>query len=51
MRKTWGYHAYKHGVALVTIMKKLNHSRPDVTMRYIGITDDELTEVANKLNL
>ncbi len=51
MRKTWGYHAYKQGVPLVTIMKKLNHSRPDVTMRYIGITDDELAEVANKLNL
>lgn len=51
MRKTWGYHAYKNGVPLVTIMKKLNHSRPDVTMRYIGITDDELAEVANKLNL
>ena len=51
MRKTGGYHAYKHGVPLVTIMKKLNHSRPDVTMRYIGITDDELAEVANRLNL
>lgn len=41
MRKTFGYHHYKkfHDVALLQDI--FNHSSPSITLRYIGINDDE----------
>lgn len=51
LRKTWGYHARMQGVDLALIMHKLNHSSLASTKRYLGITDDELEEVINRLNL
>jgi integrase len=51
LRKTWGYHARMSGVDLALIMHKLNHNSLAYTKRYIGITDDELADVARKLNL
>lgn len=51
LRKTWGYHARKQGEDLATIMHMLNHSNLATTKRYLGITDDELRDVAKRLNL
>ena len=51
MRKTFGYWAYKSGVDIAIIQKLLNHSAPSVTLRYIGIQQDELDEVYLNLNL
>jgi site-specific recombinase XerD len=51
LRKTWGYHARLQGVDLALIMHKLNHSSISTTKRYLGITDDELQEVVQRLNL
>ena len=51
LRKTWGYHARMSGVDLALIMYKLNHSSLVYTKRYLGITDDELQKVAQRLNL
>lgn len=44
MRKVHGYHHYKkfHDVAL--LQKVFNHSSPSITMRYIGIAQEELDE-------
>lgn len=44
MRKTFGYWHYKqyHDVAL--LQEIFNHSAPSITLRYIGITDDEKDE-------
>lgn len=50
LRKTRGYHARKEWVDLSLIQYKLNHSNPAVTMRYLGITFDELHEICNTLN-
>ena len=51
LRKTWGYHARMQGVDLALIMYKLNHNSIAYTKRYLGITDDELQAIAQKLNL
>ena len=42
LRKTFGYVLYKQGVALELIQKIFNHSSQDVTLSYIGITQDDL---------
>ena len=51
LRKTWGYHARMNGVDLALIMRMLNHEIIAYTQRYLGITDDELQAVAQRLNL
>jgi len=50
-RKTMGYHAYMAGVDITRIQSILNHSSPKETLRYIGITQDELNSVYLNLNL
>jgi integrase len=51
LRKTFGYHLYKKGVALEYIQKMLNHSSPAITLRYIGITQEQLNNIYVELNL
>jgi integrase len=51
LRKTFGYHAYVAGVDITRIQALLNHSSPRETLRYIGITQDELDDVYLNLNL
>ena len=51
LRKSMGYHAYIAGVDIVIIQSILNHSSPKETLRYIGITQDELDDVYMELNL
>lgn len=51
LRKTFGYHAYTAGVDVTRIQALLNHSSPRETLRYIGITQDELDDVYLNLNL
>lgn len=51
LRKTFGYHAYMAGVDITRIQALLNHSSPRETLRYIGITQDELDDVYLNLNL
>lgn len=42
MRKTFGYHAYRKGVPIAYLMQVFNHSSEAITMRYLGITTEEL---------
>lgn len=51
LRKTFGYHAYLTGIDLAIIQKLLNHSNPKETLRYIGITQEQLDDVYINLNL
>ncbi|KGL43576.1 tyrosine-type recombinase/integrase [Listeria newyorkensis] len=51
MRKTFGYHMYKNGTSLELIQDLLNHSSPKITLRYIGITQEEKDQAVNSLGL
>lgn len=44
MRKTFGYHNYKQFNDVALLQKIFNHSSPAITMRYIGIAQEELDE-------
>ena len=44
LRKTFGYHFYKKYKDIVLLQKIFNHSTPNVTLRYIGIEEDEIFE-------
>ena len=54
-RKTWGYwrwhEAEDKNKALVMLCSCFNHSSPQVTMRYIGLLDEEIEEMYNSVNL
>jgi len=52
LRKTWGYMARtKQAVPIEIIQQKLGHSSPEVTRRYIGITQDEVNDIEEKVCL
>ena len=43
LRKTFGYiQRTKYGVGFEVLCKRFNHSSPQVTMRYLGISDSEV---------
>ncbi|MGG4121829.1 tyrosine-type recombinase/integrase, partial [Bacillus licheniformis] len=42
LRKTFGYRLYENGVNITLIMSMLNHSSERETLKYIGITADEI---------
>ena len=42
MRKTFGYHHYKQFNDVVMLQKIFNHSSPSITLRYIGISQEEI---------
>jgi len=51
LRKTFGYHAYHSGVPIEYLQELFNHVEPRVTLRYIGIMQEELDDIYLKLNL
>lgn len=40
LRKTFGYHYYKKTKDIALLQSIFNHSSPEITLRYICITDD-----------
>ncbi len=44
LRKTWAYQSRKLGVPREILAKRLNHSNPAVTRRYMGVQDEEVEE-------
>jgi integrase len=50
-RKTYGYHHYKQFKDVAVLQQMLNHSDPKITLRYIGITQDNLNAYQSKLKI
>lgn len=44
LRKTFGYILHRSGASIELIQKMLNHSSPEITLAYIGITQDDIDE-------
>ena len=44
LRKTFGYHHYRKFKDVAILQKIFNHSTPLITLRYIGIEQDEIDE-------
>jgi integrase len=45
LRKTFGYiQRTKYGVGFEILARRFNHSSPSITMRYLGLTSDEVNE-------
>lgn len=49
LRKTFGYHMYKKGKDVAMLMDIFNHSTPDITLRYIGISNEKSNNSIKKL--
>lgn len=44
MRKTFGYHHYQKFKDVAILQKIFNHSSPQITLKYIGIEQDQIDE-------
>ncbi|EDZ56966.1 integrase [Bacillus cereus H3081.97] len=51
MRKTFGYWMYKQTKDVALLQELLNHSKPQVTLRYIGISKEEKDNVLDTFKL
>jgi integrase len=56
LRKTFSYHIYINNIKtnpsiINTLQKMLNHSNANITLKYIGITKEVISDVYNSLNL
>lgn len=51
LRKSFGFHQIKRGTNITLLMKMFNHSSESVTLRYIGITQDDMDAAVQALDL
>jgi len=51
MRKTFGFHAYKRGVAISLLQKFFHHSTRSETLKYIGVDKEEKIKTEIDVNL
>ncbi|MBH0331459.1 integrase [Brevibacillus brevis] len=51
LRKTFGYHFYSRTHDIATLQMILNHSHPQITLRYIGINQDIMDEAVDRFSL
>lgn len=51
LRKTFGYHYYKKYHDVATLMKMFNHSKESITLRYIGVTQDNINQARRNFKI
>lgn len=50
LRKTFGYHLYQSTKDSILVKEALNHSDAGVTLRYIGIRQDDVNQAVRKMS-
>lgn len=50
LRKTFGYRFFKQTKDIVALQKIFNHSSPAITLRYIGILDEDIASDINSMS-
>lgn len=50
MRKTFGYHIYQKTKDITLVQQLLNHSAPEITMAYIGLTQKTMEDAVAGLD-
>lgn len=48
-RKTWGHYVYKNTKDIALLMTAFNHSSPAITLRYIGIEQEDIKKIMKKI--
>ena len=51
LRKTFGYHAWRQGIMPALLMNIYNHSSFQVTVRYLGIEQDDRDNIFKNINI
>ncbi|WP_336774142.1 site-specific integrase [Paenibacillus sp. MMO-58] len=51
LRKTFGYFFYKQTKDVAMLQQLFNHSSPSITLRYIGITQDQMDSAMDEFSL
>lgn len=51
MRKTFGYHYYQKTKDIGMLMEIFNHDHPSITLRYIGITQTNISKVYDAVDI
>lgn len=51
LRKTFGYHFYKQTKDVALLQEILNHSSPKITLRYIGINQDNIRKAMKEFEI
>lgn len=51
LRKSFGYHFYQKTRDIATLQMILNHSHPQITLRYIGINQDIMDDAVDRFSL
>jgi len=51
MRKTFGYWFYKQTKDIAMLQEILNHSTPQITLKYIGINKEEKNNILDTFNI
>lgn len=51
LRKTFGYILHQNGHSIEVIQKFLNHASPEITLAYIGITQDDMDEAIYSMDI
>ncbi|MEC1786075.1 tyrosine-type recombinase/integrase [Schinkia azotoformans] len=51
LRKTFGYWFYKATKDVAMLQQILNHSHPEITLRYIGITEEETNNILKNFSV
>jgi len=51
MRKTFGFHHYQRFKDVAILQEIFNHHAPSITMRYIGIRQDEINQTLDNFRL